>query len=159
MKIRKGIFIISILTVMVLTGCNRTVAEYDIETQNTIVEKSNECLGIEFKLGGSSPDEGFDCSGLVCYIMNESNVLDSKRVMAQELYELSEPISKEELKAGDLIFFRDTFKSPNIITHVGIYVGEGEMIHCGNASVEKSELDTDYWQNHFEGYGRLKKEK
>lgn len=116
-------------------------------------------MGIEFKLGGSSPDEGFDCSGLVCYVMNESNVLDSKRVMAQELYELSEPISKEELKAGDLIFFRDTFKSPNIITHVGIYVGEGEMIHCGNASVEKSELDTDYWQNHFEGYGRLKKEK
>ena len=109
-------------------------------------------LGTPYVWGGSSPG-GFDCSGFVCYVLNQSGVRNVGRTTAQGLCDLCSPVSLADARPGDLIFFTGTYSSSNPVTHVGIYVGNGQMIHAGDP-IHYSSINTSYWQSHFYGMGR-----
>ena len=100
--------------------------------------------------GGSSPSTSFDCSGFVSYVYNQCG-WDFGRLGAQGLYNISAQTSSP--KPGDLVFFTGTYDTPGI-SHVGIYVGDGWMLHCGDP-ISYANLNTSYWQSHFYAYGKL----
>ena len=82
--------------------------------------------------GGSSPSTSFDCSGFVCWVYTASGVHNLPRTTAQGIYNQCAIISPSEAKPGDIIFFTGTYDSPGPVSHVGIYVGDGMMLHCGS---------------------------
>ena len=113
-------------------------------------------LGAPYVWGGSGPNV-FDCSGLVVWLLNQAGIADVPRTTAQGLFNLSSPVSLNEAQPGDLIFFQGTFSSPRTVTHVGIYVGNGMMLHTGSnpAGVEFVSINTPFWQRHFFAFGRI----
>lgn len=102
--------------------------------------------------GGSSPSTSFDCSGFVSWVINHSG-WDVGRLGAQGLCNICTPISSANVKPGDLVFFTGTYDTPGV-SHVGIYVGNNMMIHCGDP-ISYANLNSSYWQPHFYRYGRL----
>ena len=100
--------------------------------------------------GGSSPATSFDCSGYVSWVINHSG-WNVGRLGAQGLYNICTPTSSP--KPGDLVFFKGTYDTPGV-SHCGIYVGDGKMLHCGDP-IGYTNLNTSYWQSHFYAYGRL----
>ena len=100
--------------------------------------------------GGSSPATSFDCSGYVSWVINHSG-WNVGRLGAQGLYNICTPTSSP--KPGDLVFFKGTYGTPGV-SHCGIYVGDGKMLHCGDP-IGYANLNTSYWQSHFYAYGRL----
>ena len=111
-------------------------------------------IGYPYVYGASNPDTGFDCSGFVCWVFNNSGVCDVGRTGANGLYSLCSDVSKANARPGDLVFFEKTMGADvKGITHVGIYVGDGMMLHCGDP-IQYSNLNTSYWQSHFYAYGR-----
>jgi murein DD-endopeptidase MepM/ murein hydrolase activator NlpD len=119
-----------------------------------LITEAEKYLGYPYVWGGSSPSTSFDCSGFVCYVLKNSGYYDISRTTAQGIYNQSEHISASEARAGDIIFFTGTYASGNPVTHVGIYVGDGQMIHCGNP-IKYSSINTPYWQSHFYAFGRF----
>lgn len=117
-----------------------------------MIAEAEKYLGREYVWGGSSPSTGFDCSGFVCWVLNHSG-WHVGRTTAQGLRKMCTQISPDEAKPGDLIFFQGTYDTPGA-SHVGIYVGNGMMIHCGNP-ISYTSVTTKYWRNHFLCYGRL----
>ena len=101
--------------------------------------------------GGSSPSTSFDCSGFVSYVLTNSGLCNTGRLGAQGLYNISTPVSDPQ--PGNLVFFVGTYDTSGV-SHVGIYVGDGMMLHCGDP-IQYSNLNTSYWQSHFYAYGRL----
>jgi murein DD-endopeptidase MepM/ murein hydrolase activator NlpD len=118
-----------------------------------MMEEAQKHLGKPYVFGASGPDR-FDCSGFVCYVLNHSGVASVGRTSAQGLYNRSTPVSPENAKPGDLVFFSGTYSTPNDCTHVAIYVGNGQMIHAGKP-VKYSSLDHEYWQEHFYSFARI----
>ncbi len=105
--------------------------------------------------GGSSPSTSFDCSGFVCWAINHSGGgTNVGRTTAQGLYNLSKKISRSEARRGDIIFFTKTYNTSDAVTHVGIYMGNGQMLHCGNP-IGYASINTSYWTSHFYGFGRI----
>lgn len=102
--------------------------------------------------GGSSPSTSFDCSGFVSWVINHSG-WDVGRLGAQGLCNICTPVSSDNAKPGDLVFFTGTYDTPGV-SHVGIYVGNNMMIHCGDP-ISYANLNSSYWQSHFYRYGRL----
>ena len=100
--------------------------------------------------GGYKPSTSFDCSGFVSYVYNQCG-WDFGRLGAQGLYNISRRTSSP--RPGDLVFFTGTYDTPGV-SHVGIYVGDGWMLHCGDP-IGYANLNTSYWQSHFYAYGRL----
>ena len=100
--------------------------------------------------GGSSPATSFDCSGFVSWVINHSG-WDVGRLGAQGLYNICTPTGAP--RPGDLVFFEGTYDTTGV-SHCGIYVGDGMMIHCGDP-ISYANLNTNYWQSHFYAYGRL----
>ena len=117
-----------------------------------ILTEAEKYLGYPYVWGGSSPSTSFDCSGYVSWVINHSG-WDVGRLGAQGLYNICTPVTGAQAKPGDLIFFKGTYDTPGV-SHVGIYVGGGMMIHCGNP-ISYASVNTNYWQNHFYAYGRL----
>ena len=101
--------------------------------------------------GGSSPSTSFDCSGFVSWVINHSG-WDVGRLGAQGLCNISTPVSSANARPGDLIFFVGTYDTPGV-SHVGIYVGGGKMLHCGDP-IQYADINTSYWQSHFYAFGR-----
>ena len=139
----------------------REPGEHDIpeehledETFRRIIEEAEKYIGYPYVWGGDSPETSFDCSGFVSYVFANSGVRDVGRLGATSLYGRCQKISAMEAKPGDLIFFKKTIPGEDGITHVGIYVGDGFMLHCGNP-IGYADLSESYWQNHYFGYGRL----
>jgi len=123
------------------------------ETFAAMITEAEKCLGMPYVWGGSSQKTSFDCSGFVSWVLNQSG-WNVGRLGARGLYGICTPISASEAKPGDLIFFHSTYRTTTPgISHVGIYVGDGMMIHAGNP-IGYASIDTTYWQNHFYGYGR-----
>jgi len=89
----------------------------------------------------------------VSWVINHSGWNVGRRG-AQGLYNLCTPVSAAEAKPGDLIFFTKTYSAPNPVSHVGIYVGNGQMIHCGDP-ISYANINSRYWQQHFYSFGRL----
>ena len=113
-------------------------------------EEAEKYLGYPYVWGGSSPATSFDCSGFVSWVINHSG-WDVGRLGAQGLYNICTPTSAP--RPGDLVFFEGTYDTSGV-SHCGIYVGDGMMIHAGDP-ISYANLNTSYWQSHFYAYGRL----
>ena len=127
---------------------------YDDATVQALMEEAAKYLGYPYVWGGSSPSTSFDCSGFVCWVYTNSGVHDLPRTTAQGIYDQCTPVSAADAKAGDIIFFTGTYNSPGAVSHVGIYCGNGVMIHCGDP-IKYANVNTSYWQSHFYAFGRL----
>ena len=119
-----------------------------------MIAEAEKYLGYPYVWGGSSPSTSFDCSGFVCWVINHSGAGSVGRTTAQGIFNHTTPIAPSEAKPGDIIFFTGTYDSGSAVSHVGIYVGNGMMIHCGNP-ISYASVNTPYWQSHFYSYGRL----
>ena len=124
----------------------------DDEVFAAIIKKAEKYLGYPYVWGGSSPSTSFDCSGFVSWVINHSG-WDVGRLGAQGLCNICTPVSSANVKPGDLVFFTGTYDTPGV-SHVGIYVGNNMMIHCGDP-ISYANLNSSYWQSHFYRYGRL----
>ena len=120
------------------------------ETFAAILEGAEKYIGYPYVWGGYKPSTSFDCSGFVSYVYNQCG-WDFGRLGAQGLYNISRRTSSP--RPGDLVFFTGTYDTPGV-SHVGIYVGDGWMLHCGDP-IGYANLNTSYWQSHFYAYGRL----
>ena len=119
-----------------------------------MMEEAEKYIGFPYVWGGSNPSTSFDCSGFVSWVINNCGVGWSVgRLTAQGLYNICTPVSEAEAKPGDLVFFEYTYEGP-WITHVGIYVGEGYMIHAGSPIGYLKFMDS-YYSDNFVGFGRL----
>ena len=134
-------------------------ATYDIpasaledETFAALIAEAEKYIGYPYVWGGSSPSTSFDCSGFVSWVLTESGVCNTGRLGAQGLYNISTPVSSASARPGDLIFFVGTYDTPGV-SHVGIYVGGGKMLHCGDP-IQYADINTSYWQSHFYAFGR-----
>lgn len=124
------------------------------ERFRNMVNEAEKYLGYPYVWGGSSPSTSFDCSGFVSWVINHcGNGWNVGRLTANGLKNYCQPIRASEAKPGDLIFFRGTYNTSGA-SHVGIYVGNGMMIHCGNP-ISYASINTPYWQRHFYCFGRL----
>lgn len=117
-----------------------------------ILTEAEKYLGYPYVWGGSSPETSFDCSGFVSWVINHSG-WDVGRQGVLGLEDFCTTVSPSEVKPGDLIFFERTYDVVGA-SHVGIYVGDGMMIHCGDP-ISYTSINTSYWQEHFLHFGRL----
>ena len=124
----------------------------DDEVFAAIIKEAEKYLGYPYVWGGSSPSTSFDCSGFVSWVINHSG-WDVGRLGAQGLCNICTPVSSANVKPGDLVFFTGTYDTPGV-SHVGIYVGNNMMIHCGDP-ISYANLNSNYWHSHFYRYGRL----
>ena len=122
----------------------------DDETFAAILKEAEKYLGFPYVWGGSSPSTSFDCSGFVSYVYNQCG-WSFGRLGAQGLYNICSRTSSP--RPGDLVFFVGTYDTAGI-SHVGIYVGDGWMLHCGDP-ISYANLNSSYWQSHLYAYGRL----
>lgn len=118
-----------------------------------MLAEAEKFLGYPYVWGGSSPSTSFDCSGYVSWVINHSG-WNVGRLGATGLYNICTPVSRSNAQPGDLIFFTGTYSTSNPVTHVGIYVGNGQMLHCGDP-ISYANINTSYWTAHFYGFGRL----
>ncbi len=136
--------------------------DYDIpgealtdERFRNMINEAEKYLGYPYVWGGSSPSTSFDCSGFVSYVINHcGNGWSVGRQTANGLMGCCDIIRKSEAKPGDLIFFQGTYNTSGA-SHVGIYVGNGMMIHCGNP-ISYASIETSYWQQHYYCMGRIR---
>lgn len=119
-----------------------------------MIREAEKYLGYPYVWGGSSPSTSFDCSGFVSWVINHcGNGWNVGRLGAQGLMDYCDIIPKSAAKPGDLIFFQGTYDTTGA-SHVGIYVGNGMMIHCGNP-ISYTSIESNYWQQHFYCFGRM----
>lgn len=123
------------------------------DTDNALVSSALEHLGVRYKWGGTNPDTGFDCSGLVVYAARESLGLQLPR-SASEMAHSGKAVSRSELQPGDLVFFNTLGRR---YSHVGIYVGDNQFVHAPNSKgvVRIESMDIRYWSKRFNGARRL----
>ena len=120
-----------------------------------MIREAEKYLGYPYVWGGSSPSTSFDCSGFVSWVINNcGNGWSVGRQTANGLMGVCDIIPKSQAKPGDLIFFQGTYDTAGA-SHVGIYVGNGMMIHCGNP-ISYASIETSYWQQHFYCFGRIR---
>lgn len=139
--------------------------DYDIpgealtdERFRRMITEAEKYLGYPYVWGGSNPSTSFDCSGFVSWVINHSgNGWSVGRLGAKGLKGICDIIPPDQARPGDLIFFHHTYDAPDPsdATHVGIYVGDGMMIHCGNP-ISYASTETNYWQSHFLCFGRIR---
>ena len=126
---------------------------YDDAAVAALMREANKYLGMPYTFGGTPPSS-FDCSAFVCWVFSNSGVHDLPRTTAQGIYDQCAPVSAADAKAGDIIFFTGTYNAGRPVTHVGIYCGNGIMVHCGDP-IQYTSIHSAYWQSHFYGFGRL----
>ena len=117
-----------------------------------MIAEAEKYVGFPYVWGGSSPSTSFDCSGFISWVLNHSG-WSVGRQTAQGLYNLCTPVTAEQAKPGDLVFFVGTYDTPGV-SHVGLYVGNSVMLHCGDP-ISYTNLNSSYWQIHLFCYGRL----
>ena len=116
-------------------------------------QEAEKYLGRAYVWGGSTPQTGFDCSGFVCWVINHSGVGNVGRTTAEGLRRWTRTIPASDREPGDIIYFQGTYDTPGA-SHVGIYIGDGKMIHCGDP-IKISSVDSGYFKEHFLSYGRI----
>lgn len=125
-----------------------------------LIEVTNTIKGTtHYVLGGETPGQALDCSSYVCWAYTKAGIKNMPRVTAQGIYDnYCSPISKSQAKAGDIIFFKATYDCGETITHVGIYLGNGKMMHCSSSAdaIVEGDCTTFYWTTHFYAFGRVK---
>ena len=136
------------------TGDFSSYDAFDTEMFNRLMNEATKYIGYPYTWGGSSPSTSFDCSGYICWVYTKSGVYNLPRTTAQGIFNQCEPLSREEAKAGDLVFFTKTYETKNKVTHIGIYLDNGKMLHCGSP-IGYADIDSSYWKSHFYAFGRL----
>ena len=119
----------------------------------SLITEAEKYLGYPYVWGGSSPSTSFDCSGFVCWVYTHSGVHNLPRTTANGILGQCARVSRADARPGDLIFFQGTYNTSGA-SHVGIYVGDGMMVHCGNP-ISYASIDTPYWRQHFLTFGRF----
>ena len=120
-----------------------------------LMTEAEKYIGYPYVYGATKPKDGFDCAGFVCYVFRNSGVYKMKNRGANGLHDLCKEVSAENARPGDLVFFKDTMgKKVKGITHVGIYVGNGMMIHAGDP-VGFADICSEQWSKKLVCYGRL----
>lgn len=117
-----------------------------------MIAEAEKYLGYPYVWGGANPSTSFDCSGFVSWVVNHTG-WNFGRLTADGLLGVCTPVSSANARPGDLIFFQGTYNTSGA-SHVGIYVGNGMMIHCGDP-ISYANINTSYWQSHFYTFGRL----
>ena len=121
----------------------------------TLMEEAVKYIGYPYVWGGASPETSFDCSGFVSYVFTTSGVCNTGRLGAKGLRSLCRTVPDDQAQPGDVVFFEGTMGEDVAgITHCGIYVGNGMMLHCGNP-IGYADLSDAYWQTHFHSFGRV----
>lgn len=115
-----------------------------------LVQVAKKQLGVKYTFGGSKPSTGFDCSGYVTYVYNNAGI-STARKSAAGFYSSAKKVSSPQV--GDLVFFANTYKAG--ISHVGIYIGNSQMISASDGGVSVANINSSYWKTHFAGYGRI----
>ena len=129
--------------------------EFNGESVKAIVHEAEKHIGKRYVFGANGPSN-FDCSSFVCWTYTHSGIKNMPRTTAWRIYtDYCNPVSPSEAKAGDIIFFKGTYNSGSPISHVGIYLGGGYMIHAGDP-IQYARIDTPYWKQHFYSFGRPK---
>ena len=127
--------------------------EFSEESVKRIVSEAEKHIGKRYVFGANGPNN-FDCSSFVCWVYTHSGIKNMPRTTAWGIYkDYCNPVSQSEAKAGDIIFFKGTYNSGSPISHVGIYVGNGYMIHAGDP-IKYARIDTPDWIDHFYSFGR-----
>ena len=129
-----------------------TVPQVSGELAQKVMNEALKYQGWKYVYGGSNPNTSFDCSGFVSYVLTNSGLVNTGRLGAQGLYNVCSPVSSADVKPGDLVFFVGTYDTPGV-SHVGIYVGDNVMLHCGDP-IQYTSINTSYWQSHFYAFGR-----
>ncbi len=119
-----------------------------------LMAEATKYIGWPYVWGGSSPSTSFDCSGFVCWVYTASGVHNLPRTTAQGIYNQCAVLPASEAKPGDLIFFTGTYDSAGPVSHIGIYVGDNKMLHCGSP-IQYADITSAYWTQHFYAFGRL----
>lgn len=120
-----------------------------------LMEEATKYIGYPYVWGGASPETSFDCSGFVSYVFTNSGVYNTGRLGAKGLRSLCRTVPDDQAQPGDIVFFEGTMGEDVAgITHCGIYVGNGMMLHCGNP-IGYADLSDAYWQTHFHSFGRV----
>ena len=128
---------------------------FDDATVKALFNEAEKHIGKRYVFGANGPNN-FDCSSFVCWSFTHSGVKNMPRTTAWGIYKTyCNPVSPSEAKAGDIIFFKNTYDSGSPISHVGIYAGNGMMIHAGDP-IRFVSINTPYWREHFYGFGRVK---
>lgn len=134
---------------------NNINAEITKEEFEKLIKEGEKHLGKKYIFGANGPDN-FDCSSYVCYVFNKANVRKMVRCDAWEIYNFyADPILPREAKPGDIVVFHTTYETDRAITHIGIYVGEGKMLHTGHPT-QYSMLSEEHHRKHFYGFARVK---
>lgn len=115
-----------------------------------LVQVAKQYVGVKYTFGGNTPSTGFDCSGYVTYVYNKAGIPTARKTAAG-FYNTAKKVSTP--KVGDLVFFANTYKAG--ISHVGIYIGNNQMINASNSGVNIASISSSYWKKHFVGYGRI----
>ncbi len=146
------------VALLLMGGCAPTAKLYKQEAEpansparHALLSQAHHVLGIRYKYGGETPNQGFDCSGLTQYVYRNANGIVIPRTAAQQS-QASRTISFQQMKPGDLIFFRTSGRK---INHVGIYIGRGQFIHAasGGGKVTIDNLSKSYWQQRLVKFG------
>ena len=119
-----------------------------------LIAEAEKYLGYPYVWGGSTPQTSFDCSGFVCWVYTRSGVYNLPRATAMGIYNQCAIVPRDEARPGDLIFFTKSYASSGPVSHVGIYTGGNQMIHCGSP-IQYADIDSNYWRQHFFAIGRL----
>nr|WP_308627841.1 C40 family peptidase [uncultured Eisenbergiella sp.] len=119
-----------------------------------LIAEGEKYLGFPYVWGGSTPATSFDCSGFVCWVYTQSGVYNLPRTTAQGIFDQCAVVPRDEAKPGDLVFFTGTYASGSPVSHIGIYVGGGRMLHCGSP-IQYTSIETNYWRQHFYSFARL----
>lgn len=134
--------------------CRAVMSVCSLLRRFSSIKEAEKYLGMPYVWGGSSPSTSFDCSGFVCWVINNSgNGWSVGRTTANGLRGKCSYVSPADAQPGDLIFFEKTYNTVGA-SHVGIYVGNGMMIHCGDP-ISYTSINSTYWQSHFLGFGRI----
>lgn len=150
--VKDGVYYNPIFFVDPGEGAFGSGAQYDDETVRKLFEEAEKYLGYPYVWGGASPSTSFDCSGFISYVFTSTGVSNMGRLTAQGIYDSCTPVDPADAKPGDLIFFTGTYDGPTV-THVGLYAGDGMMLHCGDP-IQYTSIYSSYWQSHFYAFGR-----
>lgn len=141
----------------VKTAAPAQVAPVDSRTQlnKTVIEQSRKYLGIRYRSGGRSPSTGFDCSGFVNYVLTQSKAHSQWYGGCDALYAQGTAVNASAAQPGDLVFFTGTYATSKKLTHVGIYLGNGQMIHASSSKgISYANIYDSYWGGHLYGFAR-----
>ena len=130
-------------------------AAADNSISDTIISKAKPNLGIRYRSGGKSPKTGFDCSGFVGYVMMQSGVWSSHPGSCDGVASKCTKVSMSSAQPGDIVFFKGTYRTSHTYSHVGIYLGNGQMIHASSSNgISIDKITSGYWAKHYSSIAR-----